>query len=866
MDISKTKYSPQEIEKEIYEKWLQEKYFESIPNEKPSFTVVIPPPNVTGVLHMGHILNNTIQDILCRRERMRGKNVCWVPGTDHASIATEAKVTEYISQKGIDKKKLTREEFNSYAWDWTKKHGGIILEQLKKIGASCDWSRTKFTLDKDLSESVIQTFIDLYEKGRIYRGTRMVHWDCKALTALSDEEVFYKEQQSILYHIRYPITDSEYLAVATTRPETMFGDTAVCVNPNDTRYQSSIGKEITLPLTNRKIPVIFDEYVDIEYGTGCLKITPAHDPNDHVLGKKHNLEEISIFTKDGKMNERTFSFEGLDRFKARKEVVKALSEKGFLLKEETITNNVGYSERTNVVVEPRVSTQWFCKMKKIAEPALKSVKNNTIHFYPKKFVKTYSHWMESIQEWCISRQLYWGHQIPIFYTPSGKEICAKNIDEAVIIGKKKFPEETITKESLVQDEDVLDTWFSSWLWPISVFDGIRNPQNEEIKYYYPTNVLVTAPEIIFFWVARMIMSGYEYRQEIPFKNVYFTGIVRDKKGRKMSKSLGNSPDPLTLIEEYGADAVRLGMMLSSPAGNDLLYDEKLILQGRNFSNKLFNAARLISMWKSDKSKKSLKHQEDAVEWFGAKLNQTIKKTEKLYEEFRVSDVLMTLYRVFWDDFCSIYLELIKEKDSMISHQVFQKTTQFFGTLLQLFHPFVPFITESLWKEVYPTSKTIMFEPYPKSGEVNETYLSDFDMFFQIAQNIRNVRKEAKISFKQGLNIEVILRETTTNNFRTVVEKLTNADISEVSTFNLKGINTFSGKNEITIEHEEKESTPKNAEKEIERLKGFLKSISSRLNNQRFLEKAPKEIIEKEKKKAQDAKEKIETLEAVISKK
>ncbi|SUZ78081.1 uncharacterized protein METZ01_LOCUS30935, partial [marine metagenome] len=739
-----SKYDPVQIEDKWYKIWQEKGFFNSKPNpNKEPFTIVIPPPNVTGVLHMGHMLNNTIQDILTRRARMQGKEACWVPGTDHASIATEAKVVAMLKEKGIDKESLSREEFLKYAWEWKDKYGGIILEQLKKLGASCDWKRTKFTMDEDLSKSVISVFIDLYEKGHVYRGIRMVNWDPEGKTALADDEVIYREVDSQLYYIKYKIKETNNsLTIATTRPETLLGDTAVCINPNDNRFKKYKGKKAIVPLVNREVPIIEDEYVDMEFGTGCLKVTPSHDENDYKLGQKHNLESIDIFDDEGKINGNGILYTGKDRFKVRKQIIKDLDKIGQLEKVENYKNKVGFSERTDAVVEPKISTQWFLRMKEIKQPALQNVLNDNIQFHPKKLKNMYKSWMENINDWCISRQLWWGHQIPAYYLPNGEFVVAKNIEEA--LKKAKKIDNSIKINDLKQDEDILDTWFSSWLWPISVFDGINNPDNEEIKYYYPTSDLVTAPEIIFFWVARMIISGYEYRKEMPFKNVYFTGIVRDEKRRKMSKSLGNSPDPIELMKKYGADGVRSGMLFSAPAGNDLLFNEKLCEQGRNFSNKLWNAFRLIKGFK-------IGNKEDnntiVIEWINSKFNEKISEVNDHFSKYRISDALLTLYKFVWEDFCNWYLEIIKDEE--INENTYIETIKILEKILKALHPFMPFITEELWhlienkREDYVINAT-----YPKSDSYDNKINDNFDKTFDIVTSIRKAKSDNGIKQKE----------------------------------------------------------------------------------------------------------------------
>jgi len=758
IEIPKT-YEASKAEQKWYPYWLNKGYFHSTPDEREAYTVVIPPPNVTGVLHMGHMLNNTIQDVLVRRARMLGKNVCWVPGTDHASIATEAKVVQKLRKEGIKKSDLTRDEFMIHAMEWKDKHGGIILDQLKKLGASCDWERTSFTMDPEYSDSVIDTFIDLHKKGKIYRGVRMVNWDPEATTALSDEEVIYKEVNSKLYHVRYKVaeTEDQWVTIATTRPETILGDSAICVNPNDERYKSLHGKEVIVPLTNRRIPIISDEYVDMEFGTGCLKVTPAHDINDYELGKKHNLETIDIFNDNGKLNENGLHYEGKDRFDVRKEISRELDEKGYLVKTEDHINKVGFSERTDAVIEPKLSLQWFVSMKELSEPALVNVMNGNIAFHPEKFKNTYKHWLENVKDWCISRQLWWGHRIPAWYYGQGSDdfVVAKTMEEAIQFATEKAGR-TINASDLKQDEDVLDTWFSSWLWPISVFNGITRPGNEEIKYYYPTNDLVTAPEIMFFWVARMIIAGYEYMGELPFKNVYYTGIVRDKLGRKMSKSLGNSPDPLDLIDKYGADGVRVGILISSPAGNDLPFDTSQCEQGRNFANKIWNAFRLVTSWEVkdiEQPNSSVK----GIEWFHAKFNQQLTEINELFEKFKISEALMAIYKLVWDDFCSWYLEIIKPGyEQPIDSETYKSTITFFENILKLIQPFTPFIAEELWHLISERKEgeDLVITAWPSIEKYDEMVLKNFLHAEEIITNIRNVRKENNIANKVKMDLFV----------------------------------------------------------------------------------------------------------------
>ena len=747
-----SKYNPQNIEDKWYKKWLDDECFKSSPNpDKEPFTIVIPPPNVTGVLHMGHMLNNSIQDILTRRARMKGKEACWVPGTDHASIATEAKVVAMLKEKGIDKDSLSRDEFLKHAWKWKEKYGGIILEQLKKLGASCDWSRTKFTMDKDLSQSVIKVFVDLYNKGHIYRGIRMVNWDPEGKTALADDEVIYKEVDSQLYYIKYKVNgENDTLTIATTRPETLLGDTAVCINPNDKRFKHLHGKKAIVPLVNREVPIILDSYVDMDFGTGCLKVTPSHDVNDYKLGQKHKLKSIDIFDDEGRVNKNGKLYVGEDRFEARKKITKDLDKVGQLDKVENYKNKVGFSERTDAVVEPKISTQWFLSMKEVKKPALENVMNDNIKFHPKKLKNMYRAWMENINDWCISRQLWWGHQIPAYYLPSGEFVVAESRDEALNKAKKIDP--SITNDMLKQDEDVLDTWFSSWLWPITVFDGINNPENKEINYYYPTSDLVTAPEIIFFWVARMIISGYEYRGKMPFKNVYFTGIVRDKQRRKMSKSLGNSPDPIELMKKYGADGVRAGMLFSAPAGNDLLFDEKLCEQGRNFSNKLWNAFRLIQTLKI--SNKGM-DQSLVIKWINSRYNEVMSKVDDHFSKYRISDALLSLYTFIWDDFCSWYLEIIKDKQ--INNTTYNETISILEKILKALHPFMPFITEEIWQKLPHNEGSIMVSAFPEFREshINEFVEKEMAVVMEVITGVRNIRGEMNLN--PGLKLNVLVK-------------------------------------------------------------------------------------------------------------
>ena len=842
-------------------------YFHSKPDNREAYSIVIPPPNVTGVLHMGHMLNNTIQDILIRRARMQGYNTCWVPGTDHASIATEAKVVKKLADEGIYKQNITRQEFLKHAWKWKEKHGGVILEQLKRIGASCDWERTKFTMDDNMNDSVINVFIDLYNKGLIYRGVRMVNWDPSAKTALSDEEVIYKEIDSKLYYISYQIENSsKSITIATTRPETILGDTAICVNPKDKRYKHLKNQNAIIPLINRKIPIIFDEYVDIDFGTGALKITPAHDINDYKIGDKHNLDKIDILNDNGTLSKEAKLYVGEDRFDVRKKIALDLKNEGCLIKTEKYKNKVGFSERTNTVIEPKLSMQWFVKMENLAKPALKNVINNNIKFHPPKFKNTYKYWMENIKDWCISRQLWWGQRIPVYYYEGNKYVVAKNKQEALKI-IKKF-KTNFKLDDLRQEEDVLDTWFSSWLWPISVFDGINNPDNEDISYYYPTNDLITAPEILFFWVARMIMSGYEYENKLPFKNVYLTGIVRDKIGRKMSKSLGNSPDPINLIEKYGADGVRVGMLLCSPAGNDLPFDESLCEQGRNFSNKIWNAFRLIKGWEVKENNEE-KASKDAISWFENKLNITIDSVDDSFSKYRISEALMTIYKLIWDDFCSVYLEIIKpDYQKPISFITYNKTIDFLEDILKLLHPFMPFISEEIWHLINKKDNDIIVSKWPKSNKYDSALINEFETTMEIVSGIRNIRKEKNIPKKDPINLQVIEHNKSKNNFDSVVIKLGN--ISSFEYIENKVENAFSfmvRSNEYFIpitDNFDKDAELARLNKDLNYTEGFLKIVESKLSNQKFVDNAPANLVKNEKNKLVDAKEKIRILKEKIN--
>jgi len=866
------KYNHIETEKKWYSFWMENNLFKSLPNEKEPFTIVIPPPNVTGLLHMGHMLNNTLQDILIRRARMLGKNACWVPGTDHASIATEAKVVENLKKKGINKSDISRDEFLKHAWDWTEKYGGGILEQLKKLGCSCDWDRTKFTLDDDMYESVIEAFEKLHDKDLIYRGYRMINWDPEAKTTVSDEEVNYIEEDSSLFYLKYVIEDSnKELEIATTRPETIFGDTAVCVNPKDERYKSFIGKFAVVPICGRKIPIIADSYVDLEFGTGCLKVTPAHDINDYNLGIKHNLNTIDIFDENAALNINGLHYEGKDRFVVRKEIEVELKAKNLLVKKENYIHNVGRSERTNSVVEPRLSKQWFLKMDDITKPAIENVlENENIKFFPSKFKSTYKYWLENIKDWNISRQLSWGHQIPVFYYGhNGDYIVAKNKKEALI--KLNTKSETIYSEGdLSQDNDVLDTWFSSWLWPISVFDGIRNPDNKEINYYYPTQDLVTGPDIIFFWVARMIISGYEFRDEKPFSNVYFTGIVRDKLRRKMSKQLGNSPDAIKLIEEYGADSVRVGLMLSSAAGNDLLFDESLCQQGKNFTNKLWNASRLVNGWEVDVNKSQPKVNELGLEWYNNKFNYTLELINKNFDNYRISDVLMSSYRLIWDDFCSWLLEIIKpDYGEQIDLKSKTEIIKLFEKNLKVLHPFMPFLTEEIFHNLPDINATnpLTTSSWPKLESYNQNTVDDFEITKEIISQIRNYRKEKNISFKTSLDLYYLPNKSILENIE-IIKKIASIGILKESTKNdFVMVNSFLIKNfEFFIPLEEgfdKDAEIEKLKKELDYNKSFLKSVQNKLKNKNFINNAPDSIVNKEKQKIIDAEQKIQSLKKSI---
>ena len=865
-----TKYNPADVEEKWYAYWLKNGLFKSKPDGREPYTVVIPPPNVTGILHMGHMLNNTIQDILVRRARMEGKNACWVPGTDHASIATEAKVVNKLAAQGIKKSDLSREEFLKYAWEWKEEHGGIILKQLQKLGASCDWDRTAFTMDEIRSESVLKVFVDLYNKGLIYRGVRMVNWDPKALTALSDEEVIYKDEHSKLYYLRYFIEgEDKYIIVATTRPETILGDTAVCVNPNDPRYSFLKGKKVIIPLVNRVVPIIMDDYVDIEFGTGCLKVTPAHDVNDYMLGEKYNLPSIDIFNDNGTISEAGELYVGMDRFDVRKQIAKDLQEAGLLEKVEDYDNKVGYSERTNVVIEPKLSMQWFVKMDKLAAPALDAVMKDEIKFHPDKFKNIYRHWMENIKDWCISRQLWWGHRIPAYYLPQSGFVVAATPEEALKLAREKSGKADLQMSALRQDEDCLDTWFSSWLWPISLFDGINNPGNEEINYYYPTTDLVTAPDIIFFWVARMIMAGYEYEHKLPFRNVYFTGIVRDKIGRKMSKSLGNSPDALELIKTYGADGVRMGLMLAAPAGNDILYDDALCEQGRNFNNKIWNAFRLVKGWNVDETLPQPQTAAIAVEWFDAQLNRTLEEVKDLFGKYRLSEALMAIYKLFWDEFSSWYLEMVKPAyQQPIDRKTYDATLRYFDALLRMLHPFMPFITEELWQHLYDRKEgeSIMTARMPEPQPVDMEIINRFETTKLVVAGIRTIRLQKGIANKEQLTLQIIGAHDHSNDC--ILTKMTN--LATIETIEEKDPAAASFRvhateyaipmsNAIDIEAELKK-----LEAELKYAQGFLKTVMGKLGNERFVQNAPEAVVAMERKKKADAEEKIKSLEESIA--
>ncbi len=867
-----TKYNPAEVEDKWYAYWMEHDLFHSEPDGREPYTIVIPPPNVTGVLHMGHMLNETIQDILVRRARMEGKNACWVPGTDHASIATEAKVVAKLAKEGIKKTDLTREELLRHAWDWTEHHGGIILQQLRKLGASCDWSRTAFTMDDVRSRSVIRVFCDLYKKGYIYRGVRMVNWDPAALTALSDEEVIYKDEHSKLFYLKYYVEgEDRYIVVATTRPETILGDTAVCVNPNDERYQWLKGKKVVVPLVGRAVPVIMDEYVEMDFGTGCLKVTPAHDVNDYMLGEKYNLQAIDIFNPDGTISEAGGMYVGHDRFDVRKEIIADLQEKGLVEKIEDYDNKVGYSERTKVVIEPKLSMQWFLKMDELTKPALKAVMDDDIRFYPSKFKNTYRHWMTDTKDWCISRQLWWGHRIPAYFLPEGGYVVAETPEEALTLAREKTGNPGLQASDLRPDEDCLDTWFSSWLWPISLFNGILDPDNEEIKYYYPTSDLVTGPDIIFFWVARMIIAGYEFKGDMPFKNVYFTGIVRDALGRKMSKSLGNSPDPLDLIATYGADGVRMGLMLAAPAGNDILFDDKLCETGRNFCNKVWNAFRLVKGWEVSEQAATPGESAVAVEWFGEKLAETAAEVDSLMKKFRLSEALMAIYRLFWDEFSSWYLEMVKPAyGSPIDARTYNATLGFFDSLLRLMHPFMPFITEELWQNIAPRreGESIMYSALPSCNGGAASVLADIEAAKEIIVGVRAVRAQKNLPNKEALVLNIVDADAPAGNVAALISKMANLSaINGNSAKDAAAASFMVGTQEYNIPLAgsiDVEAELKRINKDIEYYEGFLASVMKKLSNERFVAKAPEAVIEAERRKQADAQSKLETLRASLA--
>ena len=888
MEIS-SKYSPQEVEGKWYEHWMDKNYFHSTPDEREPYTIVIPPPNVTGVLHMGHMMNNTIQDILIRRARMQGKNACWVPGTDHASIATEAKVVNKLAQQGIKKTDIGREEFLKHAWDWTHEHGGIILKQLRRLGCSCDWDRTSFTMDDIRSKSVIRAFVDLYNKGLIYRGVRMVNWDPKALTALSDEEVVFKDEHSKLFYLRYYLHEDDgtgatgaegevihsdaqgrrYAVVATTRPETIMGDTAMCINPADPKNQWLHGKKVVVPLVNRVIPVIEDDYVDIEFGTGCLKVTPAHDVNDYMLGEKHNLQSINIFNDDATLSEAAGMYIGMSREDCRKQIIIDMKEAGLLEKIEDYNNKVGYSERTNVPIEPKLSMQWFLKMEHLADIALKPVLNGDIKFYPAKYVNLYRHWLENIKDWCISRQLWWGHQIPAYYLPEGGFVVAETPEEALKLAIEKTGNKNLTLNDLRQDDDALDTWFSSWLWPLSLFNGILDPDNAEFKYYYPTNDLITAPDIIFFWVARMIMAGEEYQNEVPFKNVYFTGIVRDKLGRKMSKSLGNSPDPIELIDKFGADGVRMGMMLSAPAGNDILFDEALCEQGRNFCNKIWNALRLVKGWNVDQNAAQPEAAKMAVKWFEARFNQVLAETNDNIDKYRLSDALMGIYKLTWDDFCSWYLEMVKAPQGQgIDPVTYSATIKFFENLMLLLHPFMPFITEEIWHAIAERKEgdDIIIAQQPKFQGFDAEILKQFEFTQEVINNVRKVRSDKNIANREA--IQLVVKGTANKDFDCVIAKLCNvSEISYVAEAPAGAFGFIVGSTEFFVPltgSVDVDAEIKKLEEELKYAQGFLKSVEAKLSNDRFVSGAPAAVVDKERKKKADAEAKIAVIEQQLA--
>jgi len=870
-ELSKN-FNAEEAEQRIYKHWMDKNYFHSTPDDREPYTIVIPPPNVTGVLHMGHMLDMTIQDVLIRKARKQGYNACWVPGTDHASIATEAKVVRKLREQGIKKSDLTRDEFLAHAWKWKDEHGGIIIEQLKKLGCSCDWERERFTLEEDLSDAVIEVFVKLFNKGLVYRGMRMINWDPAAKTALSNEEVIHKEEQSKLYFLKYNLEDaSGDVTIATTRPETILGDSAICVNPDDDRYKHLIGKKALVPLINRAIPIIADKYVEVDFGTGCLKVTPAHDPNDYDLGEKHNLESINIFNDDATLNENAQLYVGQDRFVVKKQIVKDLEEKGHLVKVEEITNKVGYSERTDVVVEPRLSLQWYVKMDSLVKPALENVMNDNIQFFPSKFKNVYNHWMSNTRDWCISRQLWWGQQIPAYYYGEGDDdfVVTANPDDALAMAKEKSGNSALTANDLKRDEDALDTWFSSWLWPISVFDGFKDPENEEINYYYPTSVLVTGWDIMFFWVARMIMAGYEFKDELPFKEVFYHGMVRDMDRKKMSKSLGNSPDAIALLDKFGADGVRFGMLVCAPAGNDILFDEKHCLQGKNFVNKMWNALKLLNMWEVTEGKNE--ENNTAIEWFESKLNVAIESIDESFTQYRISEALMTLYTLIWDDFCSWYLEMIKPPyQQPIDSHTYNKTVELFGKLMSLLHPIMPFVTEEIWKELKEQGNDLIMEAWPTVGSKNQTLLSGAEVVKEVVSKIREIRTKQQIPNKEQLALFVDTdKHEIYEPFSAIIKKLGRLDsIEETKTEIPSAVNFISNNDNFYLETGQTvdpEVERKKLNEELDYTKGFIVSVEKKLGNEKFVSNAPEAVVAMEKKKLADGLEKIKLIEESLAK-
>ena len=862
MGIEKV-YNARQVEAEWLERWGEKDLFKSVPDHRTPYTIVIPPPNVTGILHMGHMLNNTIQDILIRRARLRDFNVCWVPGTDHASIATEAKVVKMLRDQGITKSDISREKFLDHAWEWTNKHGGLILNQLKRIGCSCDWTRTKFTLDEDLSDSVIDTFIRLFDEGYLYRDKKIVNWDPEAKTTLSNEEVIYKEEETELYYLKYKIVGSnDYLSIATTRPETIFGDTAVAVNPNDKRYKKLKNKKLIVPIVNREIPIVFDDSVEIDFGTGCLKVTPAHSEKDFLIGKKHNLEIIDVFNDDASLNEHAMDFAGKDRFKVKKEIIEKLNDEGLISKIENYNHNIALSERTSCVVEPKLSLQWFVKMKELAKPALDAVLSGEVKFHPKKYINVYRNWMENIRDWNISRQLYWGHRIPVFYlkTDNSKFVVAKNIKEALKKFKSKFDNHDITIKDLIQDDDVLDTWFSSWLWPISVFDGVREPENEDINYYYPTSDIVTGPDILFFWIARMIMSGYYFRGKKPFNNVYFTGLVRDEKGRKMSKQLGNSPDPIELIENYGADGVRIGLLFSAPAGNDLLFDTKLCEQGKNFSNKIWNAFRLINGFETSNEKDQELHEIAAIKWFNEELNLKINAINNAFDKFKISEALMITYKLVWDDFCSTFLEIVKPKfGEKISQKTISEINSLFNKILSILHPFMPFISSEIQSKFIHKDQNL---EWPKSRNADNKIIGNFEHVNELITKVRNFKKTNSIGFKDSIKI-YYQNKILDGQLKSVLEKLTNCELIQSKKNESSKMNSILvGKHNYFIESDKKlsEADILKVKEDLDYNIGFKNILEKKLSNKKFVDNAPNQVIENEKKKLDDINSKISSLE------